>query len=226
MYRIDGRLVARAARLRKDGTPVGRTLPWILVAAALAGGTRPAAADKLLRIPTAERAGWSLEHLERVEGPDEGFSTLTLPLGALYEGFLRYNRDFDRSHALEVGGMAQLIPQSFGFPSIGVGVWDVTNSGPDGRRFFLALTRDFEHDEFLPPALRRLQATVGIGTDRLGGLFAGVRWRAATAVSLLGEYDSRRFNAGLWWSPTPVLTLKGELHNGDPFVGARVELRF
>ena len=203
-----------------------RALACLLVAAALASGTRPAVADKLLRIPTAERAGWSVEHLERTEGADEGFTALTLPLGTLYEGSIRYNRDFDGSHALEIGGMAQLIPQSFGFPAIAVGVWDVTNSGPDGRRFFLALTRDFEQDEFLPRALRPIQATLGIGTDRLGGPFAGLRWRVASGVSLLGEYDSRRFNAGLWWSPTPALTLKGELHNGDPFVGARLQFAF
>jgi hypothetical protein len=39
---------------------------------------------------------------------------------------------------------------------------------------------------------------------------------------LYGEYDARKFNAGISWSPIGVLRLKAESWNGRVFVGAQL----
>jgi hypothetical protein len=62
--------------------------------------------------------------------------------------------------------------------------------------------------------LPQLSVSAGTGTDRLDGLFGGVRWTPHKTVSLLGEYDTRTVNYGVELRPLKGLTLTGGLING------------
>ncbi|MBI3910089.1 MAG: hypothetical protein HY320_04045 [Armatimonadetes bacterium] len=199
-------------------------LLWAFALTSLALMAARARADKLILIPTADLGGYSAEYLQRTRGADEGIATVTFPTGPLVEALIRYNRNLDRSHNVEAGGTFQLLPQGYGTPSLAVGIWDITNDGPPGRRAFLVITKNFTRDDFVPAPLREIQTTLGIGTGRLGGPFLGVRASLPARLSLIGEWDSQRFNAGLWWTPIRGLTLKGELHNGNPFLGGRIQV--
>jgi hypothetical protein len=72
--------------------------------------------------------------------------------------------------------------------------------------------------------LKRLQLTFGTGTGRFSGIFAGLRADLPANFSLVGEYDSRRFNAGIWFTPVRQLTLKAEVQNGNPYIGGQFRL--
>jgi hypothetical protein len=71
-----------------------------------------------------------------------------------------------------------------------------------------------------------VQLTLGVGTGRFSGVVAGLRADLPYRVSLIAEYDARRFNAGIWFAPVKPLTLKAELQNGNPYLGAEVRARF
>lgn len=192
------------------------------------GGPRAASADQLIQTPTAVRSpGIRTEYLHRFEGDDQGYGTIVAPLGLAYELMGRYYNGLDNSHNLEVGAQLQLLPDGVVTPAVSLGVWDITNSAPWGRRGFLALTKGIERGQFgLPRPFRRAQLSLGTGTGRLSGLFAGLRLDLPANVSLVTEYDARRLNVGLWVSPVRSLSLKAELQNGEPFFGGELRKRF
>ena len=201
----------------------------ILAAAAAALLAAPAArADQLIHIPTADRVtSPTVEYKHRLDGHSEGYGTFFVPAGAAYELMFRYYNDYDHQSRIEGGGQFQLLPDGVVTPGVALGIWDVTNSSPWGRRAFLVLTKSLEPGQlFVPEPLERLQLTLGVGTGRFSGPLAGLRADLPANFSLIAEYDARRFNAGIWWSPIDQLTLKGELQNGNPFVGGEFRLRF
>jgi hypothetical protein len=106
-------------------------------------------------------------------------------------------------------------------------VWDLTNSSPLGRRAFLVFSKALKAEQIgAPRLLQRLQLTLGTGTGRFTGLFAGVRASLPGHVSLVAEYDARRVNVGVWLSPSARFSLRAELQNGEPFMGAAFSSRF
>lgn len=188
----------------------------------------PARADELIHIPTADlvRAP-TLEYLERVDRVDEGYGTLFFPAGRSYELMFRYYNGVDRQSRIEGGGQFQLLPDGIITPGIAVGLWDITNSSPRQRRAFLVVSKSVRQGQFgLPKPFRRVQFTLGVGTGRLGGLFAGTRVDLPLGFSLVGEYDSQRLNEGIWFTPVKPLTFKAELQNGNPYLGGELRLRF
>lgn len=191
-------------------------------------GAATACADQLIQIPTADRApGIRTEYLHRFQGPDQGYGTVVAPLGLAYELMGRYYNGLDNSHNLEIGGQLQLLPDGVVTPAVSLGVWDITNSAPWGRRGYLALTKGIERGQFgLPRPFRRAQLTLGTGTGRLSGVFAGLRLDLPANISLVTEYDARRLNLGFWISPVRSLSLKAELQNGEPFFGGELRKRF
>jgi hypothetical protein len=187
-----------------------------------------ARADQLIQIPTADRAsGPELEYLHRVSGADEGYGTLFAPVGTAYELMARYYNNLDHSHNIEVGGMFQLLPDGVVTPGIALGLWDVTDSTPWGRRAFFVITKSLKQGQFLiPKPIQRVQFTFGAGTGRFGGVLAGARVDLPVHVSLVSEYDARRLNVGLWYTPARAVSLKAELQNGNPYVGGELRARF
>lgn len=185
----------------------------------LSGGH--ARADQLIQIPTADRTpGFSVEYLQRVEGHSEGYGTILFPAGVGFEVMVRHYNNLDFQHRFEGGGQLQLLPDGILTPGLAVGMWDVTNSAPWRRRAFLVFTKGFDRDHWpLPAPLNRAQLTFGTGTGRFSGLFSGLRLDLPLHLSLIAEYDARRLNAGVRFSPVGPLILKAELQNGNPFVG-------
>lgn len=49
----------------------------------------------------------------------------------------------------------------------------------------------------------RLVAGYGVSPAFIDGLFGGIDWQLIDGLHLLGEYDSRSWNAGLRWTPLP-----------------------
>ena len=206
-----------------------QALRWGLVALALSlVSAAGAQADQLIQIPTADRAsGPEVEYLHRVSGADEGYGTLFAPVGTAYELMARYYNNLDRSHNVEVGGMFQLLPDGVVTPGIALGLWDISDSGPWGRRAFFVFTKSLKQGQFfVPKPIQRVQFTLGTGTGRFSGVLAGARVDLPAHVSLISEYDARRLNVGLWYSPARAITLKGELQNGNPYLGGELRARF
>ncbi|HEU4752622.1 MAG TPA: hypothetical protein VFU47_05890 [Armatimonadota bacterium] len=187
-----------------------------------------AGADQLIQIPTADLAPTpKLEYMHRVDGQDEGYATALSRFGKAYELMARYYNNEDGRNRIEGGGMFQLLPDGVVTPGVALGMWDITNSSPWGRRAFLVFTKSLEPGQlFVRGPLQRVQLTVGAGTGRFGGLLGGLRVDLPAHFSLVTEYDSRRLNAGLWFSPAEQITLKAELQNGNPYLGGAVKLRF
>ncbi|MCC2670254.1 MAG: protein of unknown function rane lipoprotein [Armatimonadetes bacterium] len=182
--------------------------PFALGALLLSGGVllsapTPAQADELIQIPTADLVpGLTAEYKHRLSGNDEGYASLRFPAGLAYELDFRYYNNEDNDNGVEGGGLFQLLPDGVVTPGIALGVWDVTNSSRWGRRGFLTVTKGLQPGQlFVREPLRRLQLTFGTGTGRLSGIFAGLRADLPAHLSLIAEYDSRRFNAGIWYTP-------------------------
>ena len=193
----------------------------------LAATATPARADKLILIPTAELTPLRAEWLWRVDGGNANVGTLQVPAGRTFEVLVRHYRDLGRDDDTEFGGQFQFIPEGLGLPAVSVGIWDVTNSSPYGRRAFIVLTKTLEGGElFLPAGFPRTQLHAGIGTSRFSPGFLGVEFFLPANLSLAAEYDGRRANFGARWRPVRFLSLKGELWNGEPFVGGQVSRPF
>lgn len=185
-------------------------------------------ADQLIQIPTADRtAGIRAEYLHRFQGEDQGYGTVLAPLGLAYELMTRYYNGLDGSHNFEAGGQLQLLPDGVVTPGVALGVWDLTNSSPWGRRGFLVFSKGLERGQLgLPRPFRRAQLTFGTGTGRFSGVLAGLRLDLPANISLVTEYDTRRLNAGFWISPARGVSLKATLQNGEPFFGGELRRSF
>lgn len=209
--------------------PMRLTLtPLLLAGAALLAPAGAARADQLIQIPLAERApAPKIDYRHRIDGSNQGYGTVVLPAGSAYEVLARWNNGFRGDHGVEVGGMMQLLPDGIVTPGIAAGVWDVTNSGPMGRRFFLVLTKSLGPGQLgLPLGLGGAQATLGVGSGRFMGPLAGLKLNVAPFSSLVAEYDARQFNFGFWIYPLPLVQLRAELQGGDPYLGAEFRLGF
>jgi hypothetical protein len=203
--------------------------PILLTAATVLCLASGAAADQLIQIPTADLAASpKIEYKHRLNnGSREGYGTVAAQFGQAHELMFRYYNNEDRDHRIEGGGQFQLLPDGVVTPGVALGIWDITNSSPWGRRAFLVLTKGLEPGQlFVPEFLERVQLNVGLGTGRLSGVFAGMRVDLPARFSLVAEYDARRFNAGLWFTPADPVTLKAELQNGNPYFGGELKLRF
>ncbi len=192
------------------------------------GAATSVRADQLIQIPTADIVqGATGEYLQRTEGDDAGYATVFLPAGKQYEVMFRWYNDYAREQAVEGGGQFQILPDGVVTPGIAIGMWDVTNSSPKGRRAFLMLTKRLEPGDFsLPKFFPPMQLNFGVGTGKFSGPLAGLKINLPAHLDLVAEYDARRFNTGLWYSPMKHLTLKAELQNGEFFFGGSLRSRF
>jgi hypothetical protein len=189
----------------------------ILTLALCAGSAR---ADRLIWIPTAGVGRIQGEYMAEADGKrgvltaQAGFRQFEL-LGRLY-------KDFEDKDRTEIGGQYVVLPEGFATPGVAVGVWDVGDNGPRGRRFFGVVSKSLEPINWLP-FLSGVKVHGGIGSNQLSGLFFGAEAGIPLGLRLYAEYDSNDWNAGLSWSPLPLLSLKAESWDGDFFVGAQIK---
>ncbi len=207
-------------------SPLKKSLSVLALLVALVG--RPAVADELIQTPTADRVvGPTVSYRYQIDGDHLGYATALLPIGLAYELMFRYYHGVGGRDEFEGGVELQLLPDGIVTPGIAVGIWDVTNSSPFGRRAFLVLTKSLERGQFgLPPLLGEVQMNLGFGTGRFSGLFLGARTKLTPQLSLIAEFDSRRLNAGIWFQPTDQFTLKLESQNRETYLGGEFRLRF
>jgi hypothetical protein len=217
-------------------SPSGGFRRVVVLAALLAGvAAAPAVrADQLIHIPTADRVpGLAAEYKHRTGGREGSYGTLMAPVGTSFELMFRYyagrspeGPEFERDR-YEAGGMFQLLPDGIITPGIAVGLWDITNTSPWGRRAFLILTKSFEPLPLgVPRPFERLHASLGTGTGRFSGLLAGARAELPGRISLVGEFDARSLNGGIWYQPLTPLTFKAEIQRGRPFFGLDLRTTF
>ena len=217
----------RMERFVKRLTPPARRIgaAVALGLCALLSPSTSVSADELIQLPTADRStAPTAGYRRRFNGPNEGYGTITLPATPLGELLFRYYDREDGKRRAEIGGQFQVLPDGLVTPGLSVGMWDVGNNGPWGRRAFLVLTKNLTPfgQIPIPKPFERVQFNIGAGTGRFGGAFSSVRADLPGKISLIGEFDSRRLNAGIWLRPLRQLTLKGELQNGNPYLGFEI----
>ena len=190
--------------------------------AALALSSGVARADKLIWIPTAgiSRLG-QVEYMAEADGK-RGVLTGQVGLAKQFELLVRHYRNFSTSDKTEVGGQFTILPEGFATPGIAIGVWDVANDGPRGRRVFGVISKSLPVVNKLPVGFHDIKVHAGIGSNQLSGIFLGGEAGFPFGFGVYGEYDSRHVNAGLSWSPISLIRLKAESWGGKVFVGAQL----
>jgi hypothetical protein len=188
---------------------------------ALALSTEVARADRLIWIPTAGISRPSIEYMTDPFGK-RGVATGQIGLGKQFELLVRHYKDFARSSSTEVGGQFTILPEGFATPGIALGVWDVANDGPRGRRVFGVLSKSLPLVNKLPVGFHDIKVHAGVGSGKLSGVFVGGQAGFPFGFGIYGEYDTRHFNAGLSWSPIGIVHLKAESWGGRLFVGAQL----
>lgn len=180
----------------------------------------PAQADKLIWIPTADVRSARGEFMTG-DRRDQDVITAQVGLGQYFELLGRRFRESGNT-ATEVGGQMQILPEGFATPGLALGVWDVADESARGRRGFLVVSKEVPGVSFLPTVLRGVRVHAGLGTGDLSGLFLGANLKLPVGLSLVAEMHRGDFNAGLWWTPLRVVSVKAESWDGDFFFGAQV----
>ncbi|MBL8059482.1 MAG: hypothetical protein JNK63_02060 [Chthonomonas sp.] len=107
---------------------------------------------------------------------------------------------------------------------VSIGVQDVMNDAAS-RSFYVAVsnrTNNYEDFNANTPS----ELTIGVGTGRYKGLFAGARMPATDTLRFLFEYDSRRITSGVELQPTSGLLLRWAVRGRETLVGATFSKRF
>jgi hypothetical protein len=180
----------------------------------------PARADKLIWIPTADVKSVNGEFMTGDEG-DGDVLTAQFGLGQYFEVLGRRFREPGRDET-ELGGQMQILPEGFATPGLALGVWDLAGETARGRRGFLVVSKSIPGISVLPTVFRGLRLHAGLGTGDLSGLFLGAKLKLPAGFALVGETHRGDFNAGLWWTPLRIMSVKAESWDGDFFFGAQV----
>jgi hypothetical protein len=190
----------------------------IAVLALSAGAAR---ADKLIWIPTAETSRLQLEYNIEDNG-DRQLITGQVGLFNKFELLVRDYIDFAGDDEIEVGGQFQILPEGIVTPGVAVGVWDVADEGPRGRRFFAVASYKVPVVDKLPLGMNNIKVHGGLGTNNLGPIFFGTQVGLPFALRFYLETDSEDFNVGLSWNPLRFLRLKAESWDGNAFFGVQL----
>lgn len=188
---------------------------WLSISA---GGAR---ADRLIWIPTATTSRLQAEYMTEIAG-NRGVLTGQIGLGKQFEVLVRHYRKFGGDDSTEVGGQFQVLPEGIATPAIALGVWDVANDGPRGRRVFGVISKSVPVINKLPVGIHDIRVHLGVGSNQLSGPFVGGQVGFPFGFRTYAEYDTRHFNAGISWSPLSPLRLKVESWGGDVFAGAQL----
>jgi hypothetical protein len=182
------------------------------------GGVR---ADRLIWTPTADISRPSLEYMGDPYG-SRGVATGQIGLGRQFELQIQHYQEFKERDSTEVGGQFTVLPEGFATPGIALGVWDVANESPRGRRVFGVLSKSLPLVHKLPIGPHDIRIHLGVGSGTLSGIFVGAQAGFPFGFGVYAEYDTRHINAGLSWSPFGIIHLKAESWGGHLFVGAQL----
>ena len=113
---------------------------------------------------------------------------------------LRYRPRWDFSGDRAVGFQYQVLQESGGRPGVVVGAMDFAGTRLTEAEYVVA-----------GKTLGRLRCDMGIGANRLAGIFGGISYRAAPNATGMLEWDTEHLNVGLEYRPTPRLSAKAAL---------------
>jgi len=191
-----------------------------ILALALSPGV--ARADKLIWIPTAGISRLVQAEFMTYTNGNQYVATGQIGLGKQFELLIRHYHGFEHDDSTEVGGQFTVLPEGFATPGVAVGVWDVADDGPRGRRIFAVVSKTVPLVHQASLGLTDLKLHAGIGSNRLSGIFLGGELGLPAKFAFYAEYDARDFNAGLSWTPISLLRLKVESWDGHVFAGAQL----
>lgn len=199
-------------------------MKWLSLLGILALALSPgvARADKLIWIPTAGISRLvQAEFMTNTNGK-RNVVTGQIGLGKQFELLVRHYHGFESDDSTEVGGQFTVLPEGFATPGVAIGVWDIADDGPRGRRIFGVVSKTVPLVHKASLGMTNLRLHAGIGSNRLSGIFLGGELGLPAGFALYAEYDARDVNAGLSWTPVSLLRLKVESWDGHVFAGAQL----
>ena len=147
-------------------------------------------------MPTARRLPPGVLRSELWTTRELAGGSLTAGLGQGWDAQLSLDR-FGTDSGRPTGSVAYyyLSPIADITPGISGGIVDAANATTDGRRVYACLTmnRSLTQTE----RFGYVELTAGFEAGRRSGPMAGLKAPIARGVSVLGEYDGFRFNAGV-----------------------------
>lgn len=190
----------------------------------------PIRAERLIFLPVGDRYSNQdvrIETLLDAKSLDPRYTFLGFGFGNSFDAEITFHSNFPgKSDEGLVDLSYNYLPA---IPDLGlgisVGMQDIMNHG-EGRSLYVALTnRSNNYEDF--NADTPTEITLGAGTGRYKGLFAGMRLTATNYLRFLLEYDSRRMTAGLEVMPVKGLLLRWVIQDErDGLVGATFTKRF
>ncbi len=182
----------------------------------------------LISIPTAytvrrneARVGATFGKNER--GPSANYGILDfIEVGGAF-----IDRD-GRSDKAIANAKVTIIPANFRYFEVGIGVIDAVDA--IDQTFYFVASADLvkpsvEAPDGSMPVGFKVHAGAGTGMFR-ERLFAGGELLFGNRFSVIGEWDTRNFNAGLKYAPTDSLSLQAGVRNKGLFFGMTSTVRF
>lgn len=104
-------------------------------------------------------------------------------------------------------------------PAVALGVRDVLGTGSDHRSFYLVAAKALSLSNRQQRLVRELQISGGFGTERMNGLFLGIKARLTLGVTLAAEVYRNRPNVSLALPVARGLLARVTSLNGTVFYG-------
>jgi hypothetical protein len=200
---------------------VRRTLPAILIAAALA--LRPATANPILLAPSGTTLTTGQFRAEAAFSPgnDHGkYYWFAAGLMQFEASVIRFESPGGAKENL-FGAQFSFLPETFITPAVSFGVDDIASQSKEGIAGYLALTKKVPIHT-IAPVFREMAVTLGIGAGGIRGPFFGVDTKLPLGLFIEGEYDSHDFNAAFGWQPVEMFRVKAYNIRGESYFGAEI----
>ncbi len=105
------------------------------------------------------------------------------------------------------------------YPAVSLGVRDLFNTGSESRALYLAVAKTVPLSDRQLRTVREFKLNAGVGTERIGGLFAGAQARFAAGFTLYAEIYRRRANFSVGLPLVRNLQAKAYSLDGTPSFG-------
>jgi hypothetical protein len=196
---------------------------------ALAAVAGPAAADRLITIPTGSKIPYRTlvgEYVFEKSRSRTVEAYLGLGIGKSFDMELRSERidEEEQIGTFDIGYNYIAPIRGFG-PGLSVGVQDVANRSRDGRRAYFAATF-LEGTPSNQVGDTPASLTIGYMGGSINAAFVGVMMPFTDTLRLLAEHNGRRITAGFEFRPKPWAGIRLLFRDRDTLLGASVTTHF
>lgn len=200
-----------------------------LTACALACVSAAACADRLINIPTARKIQWGTYKFEyRAEPHEKGVQETFLGIGVTEALEVQARAsNLDSGHSIGTLDVAyNFISPITGFtPGFAVGVLDVLNKMPDGRRPYFVTT--FKEGFYTIDGEVPADITLGFCFEQTRMYpMVGVSIPFSSQFRTLAEHDGKRLSAGVEARPAPNLGIRFTIEDRHSLFGLQYQHRF